>query len=46
MATVNPTITPAISRRPFGLWAAMVVLMIFASSTLSLWLATELADWV
>jgi hypothetical protein len=46
MATVTPAITPAISRRPFGLWAAMVVLMIFASSTFALWLATELADWV
>jgi hypothetical protein len=24
----------------------MAVLMIFASSTLALWLATQLADWV
>jgi hypothetical protein len=33
-----------ITRRPFAFWAAMAVLMIFASSTVALWLATALAD--
>ncbi len=46
MATVNPTVTPAITRRPFGFWAAMAGVMIFASSTVALWLATEVARWV
>jgi hypothetical protein len=46
MANVNPAITPAITRRPFAFWAAMAVVMIFASSTVALWLATEIANWV
>lgn len=42
MATVNPAIT----RRPIAFWAAMTVLMIFASSTVALWLATTLVNLV
>jgi hypothetical protein len=44
MANVNPA--PAITRRPFAFWAAMAVVMIFASSTFALWLATTLASWL
>lgn len=46
MANVTPAIPPAITRRPLGFWAAMAVVMIFASSTAALWLATEIANWM
>jgi hypothetical protein len=43
MSDVTSNLVP-ISRRPFAFWAAMAVLMIFASSAVALWLATTLAD--
>ena len=44
MADVNQMLRPAITRRPLGVWAAVAVIMIFASSVGALWLATELAS--
>ncbi|HEY2298492.1 MAG TPA: hypothetical protein VGH43_12235 [Jatrophihabitans sp.] len=45
---VTPAIAPAISRRitrrPLAYWAALAVVLIFASSTFALWTATYLAD--
>lgn len=38
--------TRSISRRPLAYWAALAVLLIFASSTLALYLASYLADIV
>jgi hypothetical protein len=35
-----------ISRRPFAYWAALAVLLIFASTTVALYLATYLADLI
>ncbi len=46
---VNPSATSSgrtIARRPMAYWAALAVLLIFASSTLALWAATYLADLV
>ena len=45
MSDVTSNLSP-ITRRPFAFWAAMAVLMIFASSTLALWLATTLSDLI
>ncbi len=36
----------SIARRPLAYWAALAVLLIFASTTLALWMATYLADIV
>jgi hypothetical protein len=36
--------TPHITRRPFAFWAALAVLLIFASSTFALFLATYIVD--
>jgi hypothetical protein len=38
--------TRSIPRRPLAFWAALAVLLIFASSTFALWMATYLADLV
>jgi hypothetical protein len=35
-----------IPRRPFAYWAALAVLLIFASTTVALYLATYLADLI
>ena len=46
---VTPAATSSgrsIARRPLAFWAALAVLLIFASSTLALWMATYLADMV
>ena len=46
---VTPATTPSgrtIARRPLAYWAALAVLLIFASSTFALWAATYLADLV
>ena len=41
---IPPTISRTITRRPLAYWAALAVLLIFASSTVALWAATYLAD--
>jgi hypothetical protein len=41
-----PAVSRTIPRRPFAYWAALAVLLIFASSTLALWVATYLADLI
>lgn len=38
--------TRSITRRPLAYWAALAVLLIFASSTFALWMATYLADLI
>jgi hypothetical protein len=41
-----PPAPRTISRRPFGYWAALAVVSIFASTTVALYLATYLADLI
>ncbi len=36
--------TRTIPRKPLAFWAALAVLLIFASTTFALWMATYLAD--
>jgi hypothetical protein len=41
---IAPSISRTITRRPLAYWAALAVVLIFASSAVALWVATFIAD--
>lgn len=43
---VTDVTPPTITRRPFAYWAALAVMLIFASSATALFLATYLAELI